>query len=143
MAPQTAFLNRVIWKDLEEYSRELVRKQGRKLQIYAGSILRNGREGIGPNKEIQVPEAFYKVIEVYEDDDARKPMGYIAVIMPNATADGLDPLAEKTIACQEQEKNSKGRLPKKWQDYRVDLHDIQQKAGVSFPKLADVSSYNR
>ena len=143
MAPQTSFLNRVIWKDLEEYSRELVKKQGRKLQIYAGSILRNGREGIGPNKEIQVPEAFYKVIEVYEDDEARSPMGYIAVIMPNVTADGLDPLAEKTIACQEQEKNGKGHLPKKWADYRVDLKDIEQKAGVSFPKLADVRSYNR
>ncbi len=48
---------------------------------------------------------FHKVIEVYEDDDAGKPIGYIAVIMPLVTADGLDPLAEKTIACQEQEKN--------------------------------------
>jgi len=86
---------------------------------------------------------FHKVIEVYEDDDAGKPMGYIAVIMPLVTADGLDPLAEKTIACQEQEKNGKGHLPKKWADYRVDLKDIEQKAGVSFPKLADVRSYNR
>jgi DNA/RNA endonuclease G (NUC1) len=140
MAPQTSFLNRIIWKDLEGHSRDLVKNDGRKLQVYAGSILRDGREGIGPNKDIQVPDAFYKVIKVYETDHATKPMGYIAVVMPNVTADGLDPLAEHAAACDEQKRGGKGKQARNWEAYRVPLKDIEAKAGVSFPALADLKA---
>ena len=140
MAPQTSFLNRIIWKDLEGHSRDLVKNDGRKLQVYAGSILRDGREGIGPNKDIQVPESFYKVVAVYENDKATKPMGYIAVVMPNVTADGLDPLAEHAAACDEQKRGGKGKQARNWEAYRVPLKDIETKAGVSFPALADAQA---
>ena len=140
MAPQTSFLNRIIWKDLEGHSRDLVKKDGRKLQIYAGSILRDGREGIGRNKDIQVPEAFYKIVEVFENDLSTKPMGYIAVVMPNVTADGLDPLAEHAAACDEQKHGGKGKQARNWEAYRVPLKDIETKAGVSFPALNDLKA---
>ncbi len=146
MAPQTAFLNRRIWKDLEQHSRELVKTNGYKLQVFAGPILRDGREGIGPNKDIQVPEAFYKVIAIYDqkddhhsDTNAASPKKYIAVVMPNVTADGLDPLAERTINCTEQKKGGKGKLSTHWEDYKVSLSDIESKAGVKFPQLAAAS----
>ena len=135
MAPQTAFLNRRIWADLETYSRELIRKDKRKLQVYAGTILRNGREGIGRNRDIQVPEAFYKVVAVYEDDEAKKPMAHIAVIMPNVTANGKDPVANREEACVEQQKGGSGSLSTNWRDYKVSLKDIEKKAGISFPSL--------
>jgi endonuclease G len=140
MAPQTAFLNRRIWKDLEGYSRDLVKKDGRKLQVYAGSILRDGREGIGRAKDIQVPEAFYKVIGIYADDKRSDPMGYIAVIMPNVTADGSDPISEREKNCTEQKKGGSGSISTKWESYRVILKDIEIKTGVIFPQLAGVSA---
>lgn len=140
MAPQTAFLNRRIWKDLEQHSRELVKTNGYKLQVFAGAILRDGREGIGPNKDIQVPEAFYKVIALYDNTSATSPKKYIAVVMPNVTADGLDPLAERETNCAEQKKGGKGKLPTHWEDYKVSLSDIETKAGVKFPQLAMAAS---
>ncbi len=138
MAPQTAFLNRRIWKDLEQHSRDLVQTNGRKLQVFAGPILRDGREGIGPNKDIQVPEAFYKVIAVYDDAAASSPSRYIAVVMPNVTADGLDPLAEREINCTEQKKGGRGKLSTKWEDYKVSLSEIETKSRIKFPQLATV-----
>lgn len=142
MAPQTSFLNRRIWKDLEEHSRDLVRKDGRKLQVYAGPILRDGREGIGRQKDIQVPEAFYKVIAVYDDDSATSPMGYIAVIMPNVTADGLDPLANIDVVCDEQKRGGTGKLSTKWEDYQVDLSEVESKAGVRFSQFERLRALN-
>jgi endonuclease G, mitochondrial len=135
MAPQTAFLNRRIWADFESYSRDLVRDDGRKLQVYAGTILRDGREGIGRNKDIQVPEAFYKVVAVYEDDDAKKPMGYIAVVMPNVTSNGKDPLAYREESCAEQKSGGSGTLSKSWRNYKVSLKELERRAGISFPNL--------
>lgn len=140
MAPQTSFLNRRIWKDLESHSRDLVTKEGRKLQVYAGPILRDGREGIGRQRDIQVPEAFYKIIAVYGGDEETTPMGYIAVIMPNVTADGLDPLANIDVACNEQKRGGTGKLSTKWEDYRVDIGDVEAKAGVRFPQFAGIKA---
>ena len=135
MAPQTAFLNRRIWADLESYSRDLVRDEGRKLQVYAGTILRDGREKIGRNKDIQIPEAFYKVVAVYNDDSAKQPSGYIAVIMPNVTSHGRDPVANKDEACREQKSGGAGALSTSWKDYKVSLKEIERRAGVRFPQL--------
>ena len=135
MAPQTAFLNRRIWADFESFSRDLVRKEGRKLQVYAGTILRDGREKIGRNKDIEVPEAFYKIVMVYEDDAAKQPFGYIAVMMPNVTSNGRDPVANKDEACQEQKRGGSGSQSNSWKDYKVSLKEIERKAGIRFPQL--------
>jgi len=138
MAPQTSFLNKRIWADLEVDTRELVETKGHKLQIYAGPIMRDGREGVGPDKDIQVPEAFYKVIAIYKDKEAEKPSDYIAVIMGNVTSDGLDPLANREENCKEHEHGGTGRLSTSWKDYKVKLKEITRRAGVSFPILADL-----
>jgi len=138
MAPQTGFLNERIWGDLEKYTRKLVEEKGVKVQVYAGPIMKDGREGIGPNKDIQVPEAFFKVLAIYPNKSAKKPTEYIAVIMPNQTSDGLDPLANKEVTCKEQSKGGTGRLSTDWTTYKVKLEDIEKKAGIKFPVLSDL-----
>lgn len=138
MAPQTAFLNERIWADLEKHTRKLVEEKDVKIQVYAGPIMKDGREGIGPDKDIQVPESFFKVLAIYPNKSAKKPTEYIAVIMPNATSNGLDPVANHEVTCKEQDKGGTGRLSTNWEDYRVKLKDIETKAGVSFPGLAEL-----
>jgi endonuclease G, mitochondrial len=140
MSPQTAFLNKRIWADLEKYTRKLVEEEGRKIQVYAGPIMKDGREGIGPNKDIQVPDAFFKVIAIFPNNGATKPSDYIAVIMPNQTSNGLDPIANREVTCKEQLKGGTGRLSTNWEDYKVKLKDIETKAGVRFPALADLQN---
>lgn len=140
MAPQTSFLNRVIWKSFETYSRKLVNDDGRKLQIYSGTILRDGREGMGPNKDIQVPEAFFKVVAVFKNKTETTPMGYIAVIMPNVTANGLDPMSENATACEEQRHGGSGTMARKWSSYVVPLAEVEAKSGLRFPFLQSVAA---
>lgn len=140
MAPQTAFLNERIWADLEKHTRQLVEEKGVKIQVYAGPIMKDGREGIGPNKDIQVAESFFKVLAIFPNKAAKKPTEYIAVIMPNATSNGLDPVANHEVTCKEQDKGGTGRLSVKWEDYRVKLKDIDAKAGVKFPALAELQN---
>lgn len=139
MAPQTAFLNERIWADLEKHTRKLVEEKGHKIQVYAGPIMKDGREGIGPNKDIQVPEAFFKVLLIYPNKAAKKPTNYIAVIMPNATSNGLDPIANRQVTCKEQDKGGTGKLSVEWERYQVKLKDIEQKAGVKFPDLDGIN----
>lgn len=138
MAPQTAFLNERIWADLEKHTRKLVEEKGVKIQVYAGPIMKDGREGIGPNKDIQVAESFFKVLAIFPNKSAKKPTEYIAVIMPNATSNGLDPVANLQVTCKEQDKGGTGSLSTKWEDYRVKLKDIEKKAGIRFPALAEL-----
>lgn len=135
IAPQSAFLNRRIWADLESYSRDLVRDEGRKLQVYAATILRDGREGIGRNGDILIPLAFYKVVVVYKDDDEKKTLGYTTVIMPNVTSHGRDPVSHKDEACQEPQRGGSGSISADWRDYKVSLREIEKKAGMAFPNL--------
>ncbi len=141
MAPQTGFLNRGMWKNLEDFSRELVETHKYKLQIFAGGILEDGREGIGPNKDIQVPTSFYKVIAIYEDRDDKAPISYIAVIMPNVTAGGLDPLANNDKLCKEQNGSFGFSIRSDWQFYVKNLKQIEDEAGVQFPMLQGIKPF--
>jgi DNA/RNA endonuclease G (NUC1) len=135
MAPQTAFLNRGIWKDFESHARDLVEQDGKRIQVIAGSILKDGREKIGPNADIAVPTKFFKILVVYPSESAKKPEGYLAVIMPNTTADGLDPLAEKDINCAESSGSRQGSLPKKWSSYQATLEEVAAETKMKFPEL--------
>ena len=138
MAPQTMFLNRVIWRDFEQFNRDMVKNEHKKLQIFSGTILKRGREKIGRNKDIDVPASFFKISLVYENKAATKPRGYVAVIMPNVTVDGLDPLENHRKTCAEQKNFTTGKLPNKWGPYRKTIQEIETTAGLSFPKLAKV-----
>lgn len=53
--PQTPFLNRVIWEHLEQYTRNLVRTENKKVFIIAGPIYNEDFGSIGPLKNILIP----------------------------------------------------------------------------------------
>lgn len=61
IAPQSAELNRGVWKDLEEAVRRWV-KQYDTLYIVTGGVLQPGLEYIGKKNKIAVPNEFYKII---------------------------------------------------------------------------------
>jgi DNA/RNA endonuclease G (NUC1) len=136
MAPQTAFLNRGIWAKHEMHTRTLVEDKGKRVQVIAGPILRDGREGIGPDKDIAVPESFFKVVLVYADKEATQPESYEAIIMPNVTSNGKDPLAERDEACaQSKGSYAQGSMSNKWKDYSVTLAEVERQTQMVFPKV--------
>lgn len=135
MAPQTAFLNRGIWAEHEIYTRQLV-KSGKKVQVVAGPILMDGREKIGPDKDIAVPKSFFRVLYIYAKESEQQPERIEAVVMPNVTSDGSDPLAKRQAACDE----SSGSYGSTGQStdlksYRVTLAEVEKLSGLDLPGL--------
>ena len=97
MSPQTAGLNRGLWKDLESHVRYLCRRYGR-VYVISGPVLNKDCsefETIGPNK-VAVPQSYYKVllVPIYLDaDDMDSPdtaysLETIGFIMPNQKLTG-------------------------------------------------------
>jgi endonuclease G len=86
MLPQTADVHEHVWKGLEDYSRDLVRR-GSELYCIAGGVGTAGT--IGPGK-VNVPAACWKIAVVLPEgtnDLARinESTRVIAVMMPNTT----------------------------------------------------------
>ncbi len=84
MLPQTAALNQHVWKDLEDYCRDLA-NQGNELYITAGGVGSAKRIGKG---KINVPTDCWKVIVVLPAGDSDlsridSSTRVIAVLMPN------------------------------------------------------------
>lgn len=130
MVPQTAALNRGVWKNLEGYARQLA-KAGKKIYIIAGPIYDINFGAIGPNTDIQIPSKNFKILIVLEGNQEPKDINasteVIAVMMPNTLADGSPPNTEgpcdTTIP--------KGSL-NDWQKYRTSLTEIERLSGVTF-----------
>jgi endonuclease G len=133
MAPQTPFLNRGIWVKFENHTRTLVKDNKKRLQVMAGPILQAGREKIGRDKDIAVPTKFFKIVFVYPTAEAKKPEGYLAVVMPNVNSDGKDPLVDKQGNCAEVSGARVGAHAKDdWKSYSVSLREIQKETGIKF-----------
>ncbi len=84
MLPQTAALNQHVWKDLEDYTRQLT-FEGNELYIIAGGV--GEKERIGRGK-VRVPQACWKVLVVLPNGDndlsrINTRTRVIAVMMPN------------------------------------------------------------
>ena len=102
MIPQSPDCNRVVWKDLEAYERDLA-KQGKELYVAAGPYGKGGESNLGyfetisipnrkdPNsagKEIVVPSHCWKIVVIMEDGDddysrISTDTEVLAVFMPN------------------------------------------------------------
>ena len=108
MIPQSPANNREVWRELEEYSRDLV-DQGKELYIVAGGS--GTAEKIAQSKII-VPKYIWKVILVLEgtDEEITENTQTIAVWIPNS----------------EQVANTD------WQDYIVSVDEIEKKTGYNF-----------
>lgn len=113
MLPQTAALNQHIWKDLEDYCRDLA-NEGNELYIMAGSI--GSVERIGRNK-INVPAQCWKIAVVLPEGDGDLSRidantRVIAVLMPN----------------QENKQIEKAQ----WSQYATSVAQIEKTTGYDF-----------
>lgn len=77
MAPQTASMNRGVWRRLESEIRDWTEEQPT-LYIITGPVLDRIHETIGPNK-VSVPNYFYKIVLDYSSKSPKM----IAFLVPN------------------------------------------------------------
>ena len=108
IVPQTPQLNREVWRELEEYSRDLV-AQGNYLYIIAGT---HGTKGAIANGKITVPAINWKIVVALQQprETITRNTRVIAVIMPN----------DETVRQTD------------WRDYLVTIDEIERLTGYDF-----------
>lgn len=89
ISPQRRAFNNGIWRELEEQTRDWVRRN-KELYIVSGPIFRPDHERIGQNR-VGVPDAFYKVLLDVKDPEWKG----IAFVIPNEISE--EPLT--SFAC--------------------------------------------
>ena len=114
MIPQAPSNNREVWRELEEYSRDLV-SQGKELYIVAGG---EGKEKEIASGQVIVPKYTWKVILVLDNGNVEET---IAVRMPN----------NDTVARTD------------WKDYIVSVDEIENKTGLDFFSAVPKSIQNK
>lgn len=131
MLPQTAYLNRIIWANLENYTRK-VAKDGKKIFVIAGPIYDQDYGMIGPQNDIAVPSKNFKIIAIFAPG-SKVPEQTISVIMPNTLEDGSLPSAGR---CTTGETVRGASAMNAWMNYVVDVKDIERLSGIRFPLLS-------
>lgn len=114
MIPQSPANNREVWRELEEYSRDLV-DQGKELYIVAGG---EGKEKVIANGKVTVPKYTWKVILVLDNGNLEDT---IAVRMPNS---------------QEVARTD-------WKDYIVSVDEIEKITGYNLFSAVPTSIQNK
>lgn len=136
--PQTAWLNRGVWEHLEHHSRELVRGTDSVLFIYAGPVYADGDERwTGLNHDIAVPTKNFKILVRGGD----KPEVLAAVMMPNVTSTGSDPLSDHEQACADQHQGTSFTADESandWQGYSMSVADIEKESDLDFSFIPGV-----
>ena len=132
MTPQTPFLNRILWAHLEQYTRDLIQKEGKKAYIIAGPIYDEDFGAIGPDQDIQVPSKEFKVIFILNadegPDDINADTEVISVLMPNTLQDGSNPMKNKEELCKPLSGASGGKND--WLRYRTTIAEIETLSGL-------------
>jgi len=114
MIPQSPANNREVWRELEEYSRDLV-SQGKELYIVAGG---EGKEKAIAKGKVTVPKYTWKVILVLNNGNVEET---IAVRMPNS----------QKVARTD------------WKDYIVSVDEIEKKTGYNLFSAVPKSMQNK
>lgn len=118
--PQTSDSNKIIWKELEDYERQLC-KNGNECYIFAGGYGKGGTDLNGTRKEtisshnIIVPKYTWKIIIILIDGD-----------------NDLNRIDKNTEAIAVWIPNIKGCALKSLNDYSVTIDYIQNKTGYDF-----------
>jgi len=150
MMPQTAYLNRGIWEHFEEHERNLVRGTDQAIYIIAGAIFDDHPGHIGPDGDIAVPSKNFKIVLRANDLTSGQGTVLAAILMPNSTSAGTDPLTDHEQACADSHhglSDFKSVSPDPavttgaafrpentdWQNYQVSVGEIAQYAGLNFP----------
>ncbi|WP_413580994.1 DNA/RNA non-specific endonuclease [Bdellovibrio sp. HCB288] len=134
MLPQTPFLNRVMWEDLERYTRDLVSVKNKKAYVIAGPIYDQNFGAIGPNNDIPVPSKNFKIIFLLESNqtakDITKDTPALAVILPNTLADGSAVPTREDVDCETLADHSSGKAD--WNSYRTTVDEVEKLTGIRF-----------
>lgn len=111
MVPQTPDNNRRTWEGLEQYSRELVTKEGKELYIIAGPL---GSQGQPLKGKVTIPASTWKIVVVLDQPDV-----------------GINGITTKTRAIAVNIPNQQGIDPD-WRKYRVSVDKIEELTGYNF-----------
>ena len=132
MLPQTAWMNRVPWKHLEEHERELSRKRGM-VYVFAGPVYEGEIRHIGPDQDIAVPSHMFKIIASKEGEVLA------AVVMPNVTSTGSDPISDRNQACTDShEIQGDVQHADDWRKYEASVPEIEERTKLRFPFLTSL-----
>ena len=129
--PQTSYLNRGHWKALENHTRGLVRGTPNSLYVFAGPIFSASPGHIGQNDDIAVPVKNFKIIVRIKANG--QPELVDAVVMPNTTSTGTDPVIDHAQACADQ--TGHGGPHGTWEQYRSTVAAIESQSGLQFSFL--------
>ncbi len=136
IVPQTPFLNRVLWEHLEQYTRQMVHNQKKKVYVIAGPIYDQDFGKIGPKADIQVPSKEFKIIVVLEANqtpaDITAGTEIIAVVMPNTLEDGSRPPAKGPCPTFIMPQLSIANPVNDWEKYRTTVDEVQKLTGIQF-----------
>lgn len=139
MVPQTPYLNEVIWNHLEQYTRELVRNQGKKIYAIAGPVYDLDYGKVGPKKDIAVPSKNFKILIVLEAGqtpaDINTNTQVIAVLMPNTLANGRAP-TPFSKGCAGFNPATPG-TPDDWRKYESTVKEIERVSGIDFAPVIE------
>jgi endonuclease G len=136
MVPQTHYLNRVIWRNFENYARSLVNKQNKKVYVIAGPIYDEDYGKIGVNHDIPVPSKNFKVLIVMDKNqsinDVNANAQTIAVIMPNKLKSGKKPFEDINELCHDEIPDGTN-LPvsNDWRQYQTTVAEVERLSGLS------------
>jgi endonuclease G len=137
MIPQTPYLNEVVWNHLEQYTRELVKNQGKKIYAIAGPVYDLDYGKVGPKKDIPVPSKDFKILIVLEAGqtpaDINANTQVIAALMPNTLANGVAP-TPFSKGCAGFVPEGPG-TPDDWKKYQSTVKDIERISGISFGQI--------
>ena len=134
IVPQTRYLNRVIWEHFEQYTRDLVQKQNKKVYVLAGPIYDEDFGFIGPHHDIPVPSKDFKIVIILSANQGPSDIGpntpAIAVVMPNLLQDGSKPV--NGAACGAMTMTAIDHTD--WQKYQTTVSEVQRLTGIHFTK---------
>ena len=139
MLPQTAYLNRVVWQQLEAYTRDLVVNQGKKVYVVAGPIYDENFGMIGPQKNIPVPSKNFKIVFILDanqmpsDINAKTPT--ISVIMPNLLKSGKKPYEDLKELCASSTHALVPAVKDGWKQFQTTVNEIEKESGFKITKF--------
>lgn len=111
MMPQSPANNREVWRELEEYSRQLV-QQGKELYIIAGP---QGKIKTLARGKVTVPQSTWKIVVVLDNP-----------------GQGLRGITQNTRAIAVRMPNNQSIARTDWRDYRVSIDEIEKITGYDF-----------
>lgn len=141
--PQTGFLNRVIWNNLEIQERLMVTQKRPELFIFSGPIYEENLGAIGPKKDIRVPSSFFKVILskwVGSESGLQNSELPLAIIAPNILSTGEKPNQNPDRLCKEFSDSSlgdKSAPPDNWKQYLTTIAEVERRSGLGIPVMRD------